>query len=478
MFRRPFDGLGLRGNDSSPIAADGARVPVTSRLGEDGQGFDVMMGTVLPIFNILNAACSIGIMEAVVRRTAEHASGIHYAHLNSKLADLPTIRSYIARMRVRTDSVRALLDHTIAAVESGRPDAMLSVLSCKAAAGDAAIDVVEAGDARLRRRRIPKGSRGRTILSGCACGGGDGTDHGCVVRLHRQSRVRHAAILRGVSCMAPHSKHPDTLILGAVAYDQKVVAIWDGFQEYFRNHGLPFDYVLYSNYERQVEAHIAGHVHVAWNSPLAWLQTERLAAILGRKAEAICMRDTDRDLHSIVLVRSDSGITTLDGLKGKVVAVGAQDSPQATLIPLSYLADHGLQPNRDFEVQAFDLLVGKHGDHIGGEREAVRALLRSQADAACLIDSNHLAFAREGTLPRGTTTVLARTGAYDHCNFTALDDAPSELIEKFRALLLNMSYAEPEVRSAVRPRGTEAVGARTGDGIFRARHRGRAIRRH
>jgi alkylation response protein AidB-like acyl-CoA dehydrogenase len=151
-----FDGLGLRGNDSSPITADGARVPATSRLGEDGKGFDVMMGTVLPIFNILNAACSIGIMEAAVRRTAEHASGIHYAHLNSRLADLPTIRGYIARMRVKTDSTRALLDHTIAAVEGGRPDAMLSVLSCKAAAGDAAIDVVETamrvcGGAAFRR---------------------------------------------------------------------------------------------------------------------------------------------------------------------------------------------------------------------------------------------------------------------------------------------------------------------------------------
>ena len=56
--------------------------------------------------------------------------------------------------------------------------------------------------------------------------------------------------------------------------------------------GLPFDYVLYSNYERQVEAHLRGHVHVAWNSPLAWLQTERIAARLGRRAEAICMRDT------------------------------------------------------------------------------------------------------------------------------------------------------------------------------------------
>jgi alkylation response protein AidB-like acyl-CoA dehydrogenase len=138
-----FDGLGLRGNDSSPVAGDGARVPASAMLGEDGKGFDIMMGTVLPLFNVLNAACSVGIMEAAVQRTAQHASGVRYAHLDSTLADLPTIRNYIARMRVKADLARTLLDDTIQAIESGRPDTMLRVLSCKAAAGEAAIEVVE-----------------------------------------------------------------------------------------------------------------------------------------------------------------------------------------------------------------------------------------------------------------------------------------------------------------------------------------------
>ena len=62
-----------------------------------------------------------------------------------------------------------------------------------------------------------------------------------------------------------------TLVLGAVAYDPKVVTIWDGFKEWFRAHGLAFDYVLYSQYERQVEALMSGEIDVAWNSPLAWL---------------------------------------------------------------------------------------------------------------------------------------------------------------------------------------------------------------
>lgn len=236
------------------------------------------------------------------------------------------------------------------------------------------------------------------------------------------------------------------LLLGAVAYDPKVVTIWDGFQQYFAERDLAFDYILYTNYERQVEAHFSGQIHVAWNSPLAWLQSERLASALDRRAEAICMRDSDRDLTSVIVARKNGPVASLSDLKGRKIAVGAKDSPQATLIPLAFLADQGLEPNKDFAVAEFDVLSGKHGDHIGGERDAARALMRNDCDAACMIDSNHLLFIQEGTLPSGATHVIAQTPPYDHCNFTVLDNAPPEPIARFRELLLAMSYADPQVR--------------------------------
>jgi ABC-type phosphate/phosphonate transport system substrate-binding protein len=238
----------------------------------------------------------------------------------------------------------------------------------------------------------------------------------------------------------------DTLLLGAVAYDPKVVTIWEGFKAFFSRRGLAFDYVLYSNYERQVESHLAGEFHVAWNSPLAWVRARRLARARGVKVEAVAMRDTDRDLTSVVVVRNDSGVHSVADLRGKRVAVGAVDSPQATLIPLSHLRAQGLVPGEDFEVVYNDLLGGKHGDHIGGEREAARALLSERADAACMIDGNLLLFASEGTLPPGATRVLTQTAPYDHCNFTVGADAPGGLVSRFRELLLGMSYDDPEVR--------------------------------
>jgi ABC-type phosphate/phosphonate transport system substrate-binding protein len=238
----------------------------------------------------------------------------------------------------------------------------------------------------------------------------------------------------------------DTLILAAVAYDAKVVTIWDGFQKWFAARGLAFDYVLYSNYERQVEQHFDGAFHVAWNSPLAWLQTDRIAKARGRTARAVAMRDTDMDLSSVLVVRADSKAQTVADLRGTTLGVGAMDSPQATMIPLEHLAQQGLLADRDFRVRRFDVLVGKHGDHIGGERDAAKALMTGEVDAACMIDSNHLLFTQEGTLPRAQTRVLSQTGLFDHCNVSVLDGAPESLVARFCDLLLSMRYDDPVAR--------------------------------
>jgi phosphonate transport system substrate-binding protein len=238
----------------------------------------------------------------------------------------------------------------------------------------------------------------------------------------------------------------DTLLMGAVAYDPKVVTIWDGFRAWFREQDLEFDYVLYSNYERQVEELLAGRIHAAWNSPLAWVRARRLGAAGAIEVAAAAMRDSDQDLTSIVVTRDDTGIATVEDLRGRTIAVGAVDSPQATLIPLAHLRARGLEPGRDFDVRRFDVGVGLHGDHIGGERDAARALVAGDVDAACMIDGNHLAFTREGTLPPGTV-VVTQTGPYDHCNMTVVPGAgPPGALDRFAGLLLAMSYDDASVR--------------------------------
>jgi len=255
------------------------------------------------------------------------------------------------------------------------------------------------------------------------------------------------------------SRSSAALRIGAVAYDPKVVTIWEGFLPHFAKHGAEIDYVLYSNYDAQVRANLSGEVDVAWNSPLAWVKS-RIAS--KGACLAIAMRDSDRDLTTKIIVRANSPFSSLSDLKGKTIAVGASDSPQATLIPLNLVAESGLDPLCDCEVLYHNVMVGKHGDHVGGERDAARALASGAAEAACVLDANYGVFVNEGTLDPGTTRVLATTPAFDHCNFTVRASLPADRWKPFVDALLGMSFADSEVRAFMEMEGlTKWLPART-----------------
>lgn len=170
----PFDGLGLRGNASSPVTAEGVLVSKEVLLGGDGKGFDIMMGSVLPYFQLMNAGLSVGLMETATTKAAEHVSATKFEHLGQSLADSPVTRAAIARMRIKTDMVRMLLLDTIDALESGRPDAMLRVLEIKAAAGEAASEVTDlamrvCGGSAFRKEvgveRLFRDARASTVMA-------------------------------------------------------------------------------------------------------------------------------------------------------------------------------------------------------------------------------------------------------------------------------------------------------------------------
>src|SRR6187402_3358878 len=107
-----------------------------------------------------------------------------------------------------------------------------------------------------------------------------------------------------------------TIRVGAVIYDPKVVVIWDIIKEYFVGQGVPMDCVFYTNYELMVEGLMTGHIHIAWNSPLAWIDAQRRS---GGTCRALAMRDTDRDRVTHLIVRRDDGIESVGDLRGRTV---------------------------------------------------------------------------------------------------------------------------------------------------------------
>jgi len=255
------------------------------------------------------------------------------------------------------------------------------------------------------------------------------------------------------------------LTMGAVLYDPKVSIIWEIIRDFFETNGIAMDVVYFTNYERQVEALTSGLVDIAWNSPLAWLETQHV----GKNGfTAIAMRDTDCDRCTHFIVRKDGGIASLADLRGKTVAVGAKDSPQATLIPIEFLRSAGLEADKDYQVQRFDVLVGKHGDHIGGELDAFKHLASGKAAASTMLDLNWQTWKADGTINANEFAILATTDRFDHCVFAVRKDFPQRVKESWLKVLFSMSYDNPKHREMMDMEGLKAwvPGRTTGFGIL------------
>lgn len=233
-----------------------------------------------------------------------------------------------------------------------------------------------------------------------------------------------------------------TILLGAVAYDPKVVTIWEGIRDYFQESGTPFDFALFSNYERQVESLLAGHVDIAWNTPLAHVRVRQRTQ---GKSLSLGMRDSDRDFHAKIVVRTDAGIRSLKDLEGKRLAVGSRDSTQARILPLHFLRKEGVDLKK-VNVIPFDTDLGKHGDTGTSELDVLRALADGRADAGTVGDLIWVLEQAAGHIDAARVQVLYTTPGFDHCMFDALPALDAKKRDAFVRTLFAMRWDNPTHR--------------------------------
>lgn len=231
------------------------------------------------------------------------------------------------------------------------------------------------------------------------------------------------------------------LLVGAVAYTPNVVPIWEGIRDYFRGSPAEMDFVLFSNYARQVEALLDGAVDIAWNTNLAWVRTVMRT---DGACRALAMRDTDLTFSTVFVTRPGSGVRDLADLKGRRLALGSRDSAQAAILPVQFLRGAGLGES-DVELLRIDSDLGKHGDTGRSELDAIRAVLDERADAAALGITTWEAIGRDQLMP-GALESFWQSPTYCHCNFTALDRLPTDRTDPWVEHLLAMDWDNPEHR--------------------------------
>ena len=246
-----------------------------------------------------------------------------------------------------------------------------------------------------------------------------------------------------------------TLLIGAVAGSPAVVTIWQGMRDFFRGSPVEIDVVLYSSYARMTQALIAGHIDVAWNTNMAWVQTVRL---MDGKCRALAMRDTDLAFTSIFLGRRGAGFRGLEDLRGRRLAIGWANSAQAAILPLHYVRHSGLGPD-DVAIlrpesgyaagapAALDLAacLGAPDSDPHGEAAAVREVLEGRADAA-VVGLRHWEQIRTRETGELPVEKFWETPGYAHCIFTARDTIAQDVVDAWLERLYQMDWNNPDHR--------------------------------
>ena len=248
-----------------------------------------------------------------------------------------------------------------------------------------------------------------------------------------------------------------TIWVGAVAYDPKVVTIWEGMRRYFHDEAhLAVEVVLFQSYETQVLALLAQqseavpHIDIAWNTNLAYLQADEWSS---HACRAIAMRDTDLGWMTKIVTVTGGPISSIADLRDRTLALGSRDSGHAAILPVYFLDEQGMREGTDYRTLRFDSDVGKHGDTGASEVEVVRAILDGRADAGA-IGSPFWTTVREAHLvPEGALSEIWSSPAYNHCMFTARPDLDFEMERRFVEALSAMSYDNPVHRSILDAEG-------------------------
>ena len=248
-----------------------------------------------------------------------------------------------------------------------------------------------------------------------------------------------------------------TIWVGAVAYDPKVVAIWEGMRRYFHEEAnLPVEVVLFQSYEAQVAALLASpreplpRIDIAWNTNLAYLQAD---AWSDKRCRPIAMRDADVGWTTKIVAVTGGPVARLADLKNRTLALGSRDSGHAAILPVYFLQREGLVEGKDYQALRFNADLGKHGDTGTSESDVIRAVLDGRADAGAIGSPFWTAVRTERLVPEGALTEIWTSRPYNHCMFTSRSDLDPALEQQFAKALFGMSYDNPAHRPVLEAEG-------------------------
>jgi len=195
--------------------------------------------------------------------------------------------------------------------------------------------------------------------------------------------------------------------------------------------GMKVEFTPVTDYPAAVEAMVGKKVDLVWFGGFTFVQA-RIRS--GNKVIPIVQREEDTRFQSVFIAKTDSGIKTLNDLKGKQVSFGSQSSTSGHLMPRSFLLAAKLEPEKDFRRVAYS----------GAHDATIASVASGKVDAAALDMTVWSKFVTENKVNTKEVDVFYTTPTFFNYNWAVHADMPVALRERIQKALTDLDPATAE----------------------------------
>ncbi len=232
---------------------------------------------------------------------------------------------------------------------------------------------------------------------------------------------------------AVHSAHaagnsdPDIIKLALLPDENASTVIKNnqGLKNYLEDKlGKKVELIVTTDYSSMIEAMRHGRVDIAYFGPLSYVMAKSKSEI---EPFVAVSRNGSATYQSVIIAGVESGIQSIEGIKGKNMAYGDQASTSSHLIPKSILAEHGLQAKQNYN------------EHFLGAHDAVAMSVQSgKADAGGLSKTIFNSLVERGIIKPEKVKVIVESKPFPEYPWTLRSDLNPELKEKIREVFVSI----------------------------------------
>ncbi len=193
--------------------------------------------------------------------------------------------------------------------------------------------------------------------------------------------------------------------------------------------GVKVEFTPVSDYPAAVEALVNKKVDLVWFGGFTFVQANLRS---GGKVVPLAQREEDTKFQSVFIAKTDSGIKTLNDMKGKQISFGSQSSTSGHLMPRSFLLQASINPEKDFKRIAYS----------GAHDATIASVVSGKVDAAALDITVWKKFVGENKVDTKAVDVFYTTPGYFNYNWSVHADMPADMQAKVKAALLALNPAD------------------------------------